>query len=278
MARETAALNPWVNLHRRFAVSRRGAHPERSEWNGGSRIMSLKNHALAAALMLGAAHFLGQGTQAAPQWVEGTHYFRIAPAQPESAAEGKIEVADVFSYGCPACNQFLPVMKKLEASLPPDAELTRVPASFNPSEQWPMFQRAYYAAEVLGVAEPTHLAMFEAVWTTGELAVIDRQTRRLRNPPPTIEDVARFHARSSDVTEEQFLAAAKSFEVAMDMQGADHLIKAWRVDRTPSIVVNGKYRLHVQSAGGTEELIELVKWLVAQEGGRAIAGARSGFE
>lgn len=229
--------------------------------------MNVKPWALAAALILGAWSLFAQGAQAAPQWTEGTHYFRIVPAEPTPAAEGKIEVVDVFSYGCPACNQFLPVMKALEAGLPPDAELTRVPASFNPREQWPMFQRAYYAAKALDVDEQTHLAIYDAVWTTGELAVVDRRTRRLKNPPPTIEDVARFHARNGDATEADFLAAAKSFEVAMNMQGADHLIETWRIDRTPSIVVNGKYRLHVQSAGGTEELIELVKWLVTHEGG-----------
>lgn len=238
--------------------------------------MNVKRYGLAAALILSAAPFLileAQAARAAPQWSEGTHYFRIVPAQPTPAAEGRIEVTDVFSYGCPACNQFLPIMKKLESSLPPDVELTRVPASFNPREQWPMFQRAYYAAKVLDVDEQNHLAMFGAVWTSGELAVVDRQTRRLRNPPPSIEDVAKFYARNGEVTEAQFLAAAKSFEVAMDMQGADHLIRAWRIDRTPSIVVNGKYRLHVQSAGGTDELIELVKWLVEQEGGAAAAAS-----
>ena len=227
--------------------------------------MNVKEYALAAVLILGASGNLAEEAHAAPQWTEGTHYFRVLPAQTTTVAEGKVEVTDVFSYGCPACNQFLPVMKKLESGLPPDAELTRVPASFNAAEQWPMFQRAFYAAEALDVDEQTHLEMFNAVWTTGELAVVDRGTRRLKNPPPDIEDVANFYARNSDVTEEDFLAAAKSFEVAMDMKRADHWIKSCGIDRTPSIVVNGKYRLHVQSAGGTHELIELVNWLVAEE-------------
>jgi thiol:disulfide interchange protein DsbA len=239
-------------------------------------VMNTKEYALAAVLMLSASSNLAQEAHAAPPWAEGTHYFRIVPAQPTPVAEGKVEVTDAFSYGCPACNQFLPVMKKLESSLPPEAELTRVPASFNPAEQWPMFQRAYYAAKALNVDEQTHFAMFNAVWTTGELAVVDRQTRRLKRPPPSIEDVAKFFARNSDVTEEQFLAAAKSFEVAMDMKRADHWIKTCGIDRTPSIVVNGKYRLHVESAGGTDELIELVNWLVAQESAATAAAASSG--
>ncbi|MGH8195717.1 MAG: thiol:disulfide interchange protein DsbA/DsbL [Woeseiaceae bacterium] len=235
--------------------------------------MNTKAYAVAAALILSASGNFAQEAHEAPQWMEGTHYFRIFPAQPTTVAEGKVEVTEAFSYGCPACNQFLPVMEKLEASLPSNAELTYVPASFIPAEQWPLFQRAYYAAKALNVDEQTDLAMFNAIWTTGELAIVDPHTRRLKRPPPSIEDIARFYARSADVTEEQFLTAAESFSVALDMKRADDWIKACGVDRTPTIVVNGKYRMHAQSAGGADELIELVNWLVAQESSATAAAA-----
>jgi protein dithiol oxidoreductase (disulfide-forming) len=202
-----------------------------------------------------------------PEWEEGTHYFRIVPAQPTTVGEGRVEVTEAFSYGCPACDYYLPLVEKLEASLPAAAELTYVPASFNPREQWPLFQRAYYAAQLLKIDEQTHLPMFDAVWDGGELAVVDRQTRKLIDPPPDLEDVAAFYARIADVTEEEFLSAAESFSVAMNMNRADHWIKACRVDRTPSFVVNGKYRTHIEAAGSEDELIELVNWLVAEEGG-----------
>ncbi|HET6630320.1 MAG TPA: thiol:disulfide interchange protein DsbA/DsbL [Woeseiaceae bacterium] len=209
---------------------------------------------------------------AAAEWKEGTHYFRIVPAQPTTVAAGKVEVTEAFSYGCPACNAFLPVMKRLEDSLPPQAEIRYVPASFIPSEQWPLFQRAYYAAKLLDIDEQTHLAMFDAVWGTRELAIVDREGHRLIDPPPSIEDVAGFYARVADVTEEEFLNAAKSFSVALDMKRADQWIRACGVDRTPTIVVNGKYRLHAGSAGGTaDKIIELVNWLVAREIGAGAA-------
>ncbi|MGH6913042.1 MAG: thiol:disulfide interchange protein DsbA/DsbL [Geminicoccales bacterium] len=182
-----------------------------------------------------------------------------------------MEVTEAFSYGCPACDYYLPLIEKLEASLPPAGELTYMPASFNPQEQWPLFQRAYYTAQLLKIDEQTHLAMFDAVWGNGELAVVDRQARKLIDPPPDIQDVAAFYARLTDVTEEEFLSAAKAFSVAMNMNRADHWIKACRVDRTPSFVVNGKYRTHIEAAGGTDELIALVNWLVEQESGAAAA-------
>jgi thiol:disulfide interchange protein DsbA len=199
-------------------------------------------------------------------WTEGKHYFLIQPAQRTSVPAGKIEVAEVFSYGCPACNRFQPVVEKLAKALPANAQLVYVPASFIPTEDWPMFQRAYLTAQALGVAEKTHAAMFSAVWTTGELGISDARTNRLKNPLPSIEDAAKFYARVGGVKPEQFLAAAKSFSVDLNMKRADEWIKASRVDQTPTMVINGKYRVTVSSAGGDQQLIELVQWLVAKEG------------
>ena len=231
----------------------------------------MPKYAAMIVLVLAGAQAVG----AAPEWEEGRHYFRVVPAQPTTVGPGKIEVTEAFSYGCPACNYYLPLIEKLEAGLPPQAELAYVPASFNTREQWPLFQRAWYAAQLLKIDEATHLAMFDAVWGNGELAVVDHRTRRLVDPPPDIEDVAAFYARVAEVTEEEFLSAAKSFSVAMNMNRADHWIKACRVDRTPSFVVNGRYRTHIEAAGGTDELIELVNWLVTQES-EAAAPAEAG--
>ena len=74
--------------------------------------------------------------------------------------------------------------------MPPNAVLDYLPASFNPAEDWPMFQLAYLTAQTLGVADQTHDAMFNAVWQTGELAVIDPATQNIKSRVPTIEDAA----------------------------------------------------------------------------------------
>lgn len=208
---------------------------------------------------------LGLPAHSATGWQEGKHYFAIQPALRTTAGAGKIAVTEVFSYGCPACSQFDPIAGQLAASLPGNATFVYVPASFNPSEQWPMFQRAFLAAQAMGIAEQTHSAMFKAIWATGELAVVDPQTNRIKRPPPTIEDAAKFYARTAGVKAEDFLATAKSFSVELGMKRADEWIRAGRVDQTPTIVVNGRYRLTVTSAGGIKEMFELVTWLVAKE-------------
>jgi thiol:disulfide interchange protein DsbA len=84
-------------------------------------------------------------------------------------------------------------------------------------------------------------------------------------PAPSIEDAARFYARVAGVKPETFIATANSFGVDVKIRQADQLIRAAQVDQTPTIVVNGKYRVTVSSAGDDEKLIELVKWLVSQE-------------
>src|SRR5215831_3106660 len=103
------------------------------------------------------AAWFGSIAQAA-NWVEGQHYFLIKPAQPTNVAPGKVEVIEVFSYGCPFCFQWLPTIDKLKTALPKQAAMSYLPASWHPEEGWLTFQRAYFAAEALGVAEKSHEA------------------------------------------------------------------------------------------------------------------------
>ena len=200
-----------------------------------------------------------------PAWIEGKNYYLIQRPHPTALPKGKIEVTEVFSYACPACNAFLPFMHKLIKSVPANAVVDYLPAAFNSNEDWPMFQQAYLTAQVLGVADKTHDAMFDAVWNTGELAVSDRATGRPKEKMPTIEDAARFYERHAGVPAAKFVSTAQSFAVDLKVRTADDLVKQYGIDRTPTIVVNGKYRLHIESAGSPDQLIELVNWLIAQE-------------
>jgi protein dithiol oxidoreductase (disulfide-forming) len=227
----------------------------------------MPRHLLLGLLLLGIA----PSAYCASDWIRGSNYFVIQPAQATAVAGGKIEVTEVFSYACPACNRFYPVVNRLRAALPANAELTFVAAGFRPDEDWPMFQRAYYTAQLLDIDKRTHDAMFDAVWKSGELAVYDARTQKLKVPAPSIEDAARFYARAAGVKPETFLATASSFGVDVKMRQAEQLIRAEQVDQTPTIIVNGKYRVTVISAGGEDQLIELVKWLVAQESGSQAA-------
>jgi thiol:disulfide interchange protein DsbA len=201
----------------------------------------------------------------AQTWTEGVNYFPVVPAQHTNVPAGKIEVVEIFSYACPYCAQFNPLVQQLQKSLPANAQMVFIPASFNPSEDWPMFQRATCAAQILGILDKTHDKMFDAVWKTGELAISDPKTHLLKNPLPTIEDVARYYNHISGVPVDKFLDTAKSFAVDTQMRRDDALIMAYHIDGTPSLIVNGKYRITGESAGGMPQMIEVAKWLVAKE-------------
>jgi thiol:disulfide interchange protein DsbA len=199
------------------------------------------------------------------KWVEGKNYFLIQPPQPTDQP-GKVVVTEVFSYACPACYHFHTVMDRLAASMPSNVVVEYLPASFRPDENWPLFQRAYFAAKALGVADKTYDAMFDAVWKTGELASDDLGTGRPKPQSawPTLDDVAKFYAKYG-VDPKQFVGVANSFSVNLQMKRADDQLKSFGADETPTIVVNGKYRLTPITAGSYDDTIALVKWLVAKE-------------
>lgn len=207
-----------------------------------------------------AAPFVDNG-----KWIEGKHYFLIDPAQPTSHP-GKIEVTEVFSYGCPACNGFHSTTDQIAKSLPSNAVMNYLSASFRPDENWPMYQRAFYTAQALGLVAKSHDAMFEAVWKGDDLSTYNLKGSGLKPQSawPTIEDVAKFYAKFG-VDPKEFVGVANSFSVNTQMKRADELMKAYGVESTPTMIVNGKYRFTPATAGGYAQSIELTLWLVSKE-------------
>jgi thiol:disulfide interchange protein DsbA len=229
--------------------------------------------ALLASLAVAALGIASQAQAQGINWVAGKHY-TVIPTQRTNVPAGKVEVLEVFSYGCPACNQFQATIKKLKAALPPNAQLEYLPASWHPEEDWPVFQRAFLTAQSLGVADKAHEAMYGAIWNTGELGIADPATRRLKAKLPSIEDVARFYQRVAGVKTADFLNASKSFGVDLKMRQADSKISAMKVEGTPTLIVNGKYRVNNESVQTPDQIIEMVKYLVAKESAPAAASAK----
>jgi protein dithiol oxidoreductase (disulfide-forming) len=220
---------------------------------------------LISLVALAAASF----AQAQPlKYVQGKHYTNIAP-QRTTVPAGKVEVLEVFSYGCPACNQFRPFMRQLATSLPKNAQLAYLPASWNAAENWPTFQRAFITAQLLGVADKAHDPMYDAIWTSGELGVTDPQTRRLKTKLPTIEDISKFYARTTGVKPQDFVNGAKSYSVDLKMKQADKQITDMQISGTPTLVVAGKYRVNNEAFASAADIIDCVNFLVAREAGTA---------
>ena len=203
---------------------------------------------LLAGLVAASAVFAADAPATAAKWEEGKNYFKVDPPQPTATGD-QVEVLEVFSYACPHCAHFQPYAEQLKQSLPAGAVFAYMPAIFNPS--WEPFARAYYTAESLGVLDQTHQAVFDAL-------------HRDHLPMRTIDELAGFYAQHG-VDKAKFLATSASFEVESKLSRAQQIVRADGVDGTPSIVVDGKYRVTGQSAGGYPQLIELVDWLAKKE-------------
>lgn len=197
------------------------------------------------------------------QWVQGQHYFIVSPAQKPDVPAGKVEVLEVFSYGCIYCYRVHSSVEKLKQHLPGNAVLNFLPASFNDGESFPLFQRLFYTAQALDLVPKMHDKVFKAVWESRELAVLDPTNRKLMKPQPTIENAADFFQRSAGVNKRTFLDTARSFSVEAKMRKADALVKAYEVQGTPAIIVNGRYRINGWTSD--DELVGLVNWLIAKD-------------
>lgn len=212
----------------------------------------------ASRLLAGAAFFAGLllALPAHAQFVEGTHFERIdGPAAAE--ADGGIEVVEVFSYMCPHCRNFQPYVSAWEEELAEDVTFRRVPVSFNRS--WEPFARAYVTADVMDILDESHVALFEA---------LHDERRSIR----TLSDLAEFHSRFG-VEADQFESTAGSFPVEAAMRKGRAELGKWGIRSTPTLVINGKWRVSPQRGSTFEDMLAVADFLIERE--RAEATARS---
>src|SRR5213078_2604540 len=165
--------------------------------------MSIRTSLLALCVLASA----GTGIPAAlhAQAVEGTDYRKIEPPQPTDSP-GKIEVIEFFSYMCPHCKEFYPLVSTWEAKLPKNVVFRRVPVGFN-RPAWINLARAYYALRASG----DEASLTDWVGKSGG------------------------HA-------EQFAAAYTSFGVNNQTVRADQLVEKYGIGAVPTMTVNGEYQ------------------------------------
>jgi thiol:disulfide interchange protein DsbA len=182
---------------------------------------------------------------------EGQHYRRIDPPVPTQAAEGKVEVVEVFSYACVHCANFEPFVTAWKKSLPGNVEFQSMPAVFNPT--WEALARTHHALRKLDAVDRLHPVMFKAI-------------HQDRKPLTNLDAIAGFLA-TQDIDREAFLAAAQSEETSALLQRERERAMGYRLEGTPSVVVNGKYLVSAGSAGGFQGMLQVVDFLIGQEAG-----------
>jgi thiol:disulfide interchange protein DsbA len=192
------------------------------------------------------------GPPTSARFKEGTHYQKIVPAQPTNAAPGKVEVAEVFWYGCAHCFTLDPALESWRAKAPNYVEFTRIPAMWNDATR--MHARLFYTAESLGKLEELHAPIFREIHVNG-------------NQLNTVEKIAALF-KQHGVSAKQFEDAFSSFTVMQTkLQRADFLNRRYRVQSVPLMIVNGKYSLDLSSAGSEADLFALLDELAAHESG-----------
>ncbi|MDQ3229795.1 MAG: thiol:disulfide interchange protein DsbA/DsbL [Pseudomonadota bacterium] len=181
-----------------------------------------------------------------PALVAGTDYELIENGQPFEPLAGKIEVVEVFGYWCHVCADFQPLVNAWKGKSSKDVRFTYAPLEAMPGDQ---FARSYYAAKATGALTRTHNAVFNAV-----------HAQRTLPKNPTAAELTEFYvARGANA--KTFAAALKSAATTASVNRAREFATRSNVPGTPSVIVNGKYRVLGRSL---QDILRITDALIAQ--------------
>lgn len=202
-------------------------------------------------LLLLAGLFLIQTLPASAQsYDEGIEYKLISPPVPTENPK-KVEVVEVFWYGCPHCYHFEPKLVAWLKHKPKNVDFIHVPAVFPNRPLWELHARAYYTAELLGVLDKTHDALFNAIHAKNE---------RLFD----IDSLANFYAKYG-VDKKLFKETMHSFGVQMKVDRARALCQRYGIDGVPTMVINGKYKTFASLTNGEAGMLKVTDFLIKKE-------------
>jgi thiol:disulfide interchange protein DsbA len=155
----------------------------------------------------------------------GKDYTPINPAQPTDEP-AKIEVLEFFSYGCPHCHDFHPIISAWAAKLPSDVVFKRVPITFGRAA-WANIAKLYYTLE-----------------TTGDLAKLDMDVfKAIHNERINLFDEKALTewVIKKGVDPKKFADTFNSFGVMSKVKRGDQLAQGHKIQGVPAISIDGKY-------------------------------------
>lgn len=180
-------------------------------------------------------------------FIAGIHYEEIAKPLPKIGNKD-IEILELFWYTCPHCYQFELAAKNWKSSLAANVEFRSYPA-YNPSIE--PLMRAFFVAQLAGLHEKTHLAIFQA---------IHEQRKNLNNRATLASFFEAYGLSQAD-----FDKLYDSFAVATELRRSMRLTKDSELTGVPSIVVAGKYLVSTGSALSTYgEMFDVIEFLIAK--------------
>ncbi len=168
------------------------------------------------------------------------------PIATDNAA--KIEVAEIFWYGCSHCYSMDAPLNAWVKKLPSDVYFKRVPGLPNPS--WAPMAKTFYAMETLGVSEKLHTKLFEAIHKTKAL-------------DPTNEKAAiEWVTLQSGLDKLKVEQAFKSFTINTSLNRAALVFRNSGATGVPSLIIDGKYITSSTMAGGNEQALKTADYII----------------
>ncbi|HEX9302325.1 MAG TPA: thiol:disulfide interchange protein DsbA/DsbL [Casimicrobiaceae bacterium] len=211
----------------------------RSMSNGIRRRVVAALGALAALSLVATVH--AQGPQ------EGKEYARIRNPVPVETGK-KIEVIEFFSYGCPHCGEFEPVLDGWLKTIPSDVQFRRVPVMFQ--DRWVPLAKIYYTLEALGEEARLSPEVFTAIHGKGTALWQDK----------TFFDWAASKGLDRKKVEDMY----NSFAIAGKINRAKQQAQAYNVQSVPLIIIDGKFVTASDKVGTHAMLPPVMDALIAK--------------
>ena len=174
-----------------------------------------------------AAGVLALSASASAEPTVGREYSLLSNPQ-KAETPGKIEVLEFFSYGCPHCNDFHPLISEWASKLPSNVAFVRVPVSFG-RPQWGALVRAYYTLQSTGDLARLDSALFDAL--------------HKERKPLFDEASLTAWAAANGVPADKFKETYESFNVSTRASHAEQLSRNYNVQGVPHVVIDGKYEI-----------------------------------
>jgi thiol:disulfide interchange protein DsbA len=205
----------------------------------------MKKFLVSMMLILGATSLSTVAIADAPK--VGTDFDAVTqPISTDNA--GKIEVMEIFWYGCPHCYHMEPVLNAWVKKLPADVYFKRVPGL--PRVEWAPMAKAFYAMETLGISEKLHNALFDAVNKTKTLNPMDEKA--------AIDWITAQSGLDHLKVEQAF----KSFSMNSSLNRAALIFRNSGATGVPSIVIDGKYITSSTMAGSNEQALKVADYII----------------
>jgi len=184
----------------------------------------------------------------AEEYVAGRHY-EILDSPSVTRDPSKVEVVEVFWFGCNHCYALESYILPWKKTLPKDVDYWKSHATWNPTLK--IHARLFYSAKALGIEDKI---------VPGAFTAIQREGRFL-----TGNSELEYFFKGFGVEKEKYLSVSNSFGVNNAVKQADNRMRQWTITGVPTLIVNGKYKVSGTREVGTDRLLDVVDFLIEKE-------------